>query len=263
MQVPAGATLQLVDNGADIGTVDVGDEIIVTSESGVLRTYTVVADSSISLLRPVTDTGFNLPGLSDGDNLTDNDLDTLWAAMYFSPLDVDINLQQVYYIDKVVMKRGDSSTEHPGTTTFDIGTHTVVVDYEKVVSVTDWEPAEAPFEEGFTIGAVDKNVMLKVANVHNIPVSFTTNKMNIMLADLSVYGGMIYSSGVAFDYENHTITLGGISTEVDLLAELQKASTNVNINIEAADNTALQAGDKVTATRSVEGLTFREEYTLQ
>ncbi|WP_083962769.1 sugar-binding domain-containing protein [Vibrio litoralis] len=262
MQIPSGSIVQLVDKNTEVGTVEVGDDVTVISESGVKRDYTVVADSSISLLRPVTDTGFNLP-ISGGNRLTDNNPDTMWAAMYFAPLDIDINLQQVYYIDKVVMKRGDSSTDHPGTTTFDIGTHTVVVDYEKVLSVTDWEPTEAPFEEAFTIGAVDKNVMLKVANVHNIPVSFTTNKMNIMLADLSVYGGMIYSSGVAFDYENHTITLGGISSEVGLLAELQKASTNVNISVEAVDNDALQAGDKVIATRIVQGLTFREEYTLQ
>lgn len=65
-------------------------------------------------------------------------------------------------------------------------------------------------------------MMLKVANVHNIPVSFTTNKMNIMLADLSVYGGMIYSSGVAFDYENHTITLGELARRLVYLLSCRK-----------------------------------------
>lgn len=114
MSIPAGATVEIKGKGSDESlAVSVGDTVVVTAESGAPREYLIEQSDVLSYARPISDSstkGFVPAAIDNPHNLNDSDSNTFLRGMvYPNYVKLEINLQQVFYVDSVELHRASLS----------------------------------------------------------------------------------------------------------------------------------------------------------
>ncbi|MGF1758808.1 hypothetical protein L4D76_12860 [Photobacterium sagamiensis] len=270
MQIPAGALISLEGKGADDELViEAADIIVVTSESGEERRYTQKIDPTISYARPVTDNGSkgHLGPMDKQSNLVDN-LDSTMLVLFNLAGNglVEVDLQNIYYVDSITVSQGVAQQRFPGEQSFEIGTNVVAVDHQVVQTVNDWDQSS----ETWTIAREAKNVRLQFTDSKKM---LTQGMYFPMLAQIKVYGGVIYSNTLDIDYvareidmsSSTSVTVGDLIKEINVLSQQTITLEVVDIadKLVTDDSNIIVPGYKVIANRIIQGLNYREIYTLK
>ena len=262
--IPAGAHMTVKGQPADDAyRLKPDDRLLVTAEAGDVREYRQ-RWGSLALHRPISHNMMSGGGIG---TLVD-ETPSAWVSPGNNLMDpkgyVDIDLQEVYYVDSVEMINDQAN---PGSMDFDLVGSLISVDLTTFQSIKGFNDSPVLYP----IGAETKVLRLQFEGSTKQRYNPLAGTYFIVgLEDVRIYGGLIKPAGLTVDYQQHQLQFKRAASIASVLSGVMPLSgvTVTMIDVETGrtlSDTRLAATERMALVASLkrDGGELREVYALR